>query len=82
MDRQFAPKCLVATLGMGNNRLQRIKDHRGDFRFRIWGSETMLSICRFQVLGFCDVALFSTCRTILFSGFGVFKLLYIVLSVL
>lgn len=41
MEKQVSPKCAVAILGLGNSRFQRIKDGRGDLRFKIWGRVTL-----------------------------------------
>lgn len=40
LEKQFAPKCLAAVLGVGNSRLNRLRQGWGDRRTRLWGAVT------------------------------------------
>lgn len=44
MGEQLSPKCCTAILGMGNARMFRVEQGRGDRRYQIWGAATYLIV--------------------------------------
>lgn len=59
LGEQLSPKCCVAVLGIGNSRLQRVEQGRGDRRLSTWGRVTCTELTqpnmKHLVLGcFCE----------------------------